>query len=256
MKRNSRLIQVKNNLHEINSLADRLISNNSETDQDVENIVAEYLKCFEIIKKNAGSQIPVSIYSLDDIIFDEITWETRRHVLNNVCEKAERLYWTLPSWEEPEKKSIRPNSFDSKKIFVVHGHDMTAKNDLVKILKEELDLEPIVLLEKPGGSKTIIEKFEDNNLKIGFAFVILTPDDVGHSLKKTTPQPRARENVILELGYFIGRLGRERVCCIMKGEKNLLPSDLHGIQTIKFTESITDRFLEFKRELKSVGYVK
>lgn len=160
------------------------------------------------------------------------------------------------------------NNTDSKKVFVVHGRDDTAKKELADILKDELQLEPIVLMDQPNRGKTVIEKFEDHTLKIGYAFVILTPDDVGclqedfdkHRANTTKAvselKPRARENVILELGYFVGKLGRERVCCIHKGSQNLLPSDLHGLITIRYSESVKEKFLDIKKELKQAGYVK
>jgi len=164
------------------------------------------------------------------------------------------------------KKNKIKTEIDSKKIFVVHGRDEIAKNELVEIFKDELDLEPIVLSEEPNEGKTVIEKFENKTLKVGYAIIILTPDDLGglkedldkmdtcdKKLKKLKLQ--ARENVILELGYFIGKLQREKVCCIMKGN-GLLPSDLHGIVTIRYQDSIKDKFLQIKKELKNTGYVK
>lgn len=140
----------------------------------------------------------------------------------------------------PESADERYSEYDPKKIFIVHGRDETAKNELEKILRDKLKLEPIILMDKPNGGSTLIEKFENHTLNVGYVFVLLTPDDLG-CLKDDLEQqngmsekisgilkPRARQNVILELGYFVGSLGRKRVCCIQKGIEDLLPSDLHG----------------------------
>jgi len=165
----------------------------------------------------------------------------------------------------PEEKIKR--KFHPKKIFIVHGKNEKARNDLVEILNR-LKLEPIVLMDKPNEGKTLIEKFENNSLNVGYAFILLTPDDLGclesdftekkDDLEKAIKllKPRARENVGLELGYFAGNLGRSRVCCIQKGNTDLLPSDLHGLVTIRYNESVKDKYIEIEDELKKAGYVK
>ena len=133
-------------------------------------------------------------------------------------------------------KIVKIENVKSKQVFVVHGRDLQSRDELVLLLKQEFELEPIVLMDKSNQSKTVIEKFEKNTLNVGYAFVILTPDDIGYLNEKSQkPKPRARENVLLELGYFIGKLGRDNVCCIRKGDP-LLPSDLHGIVDIPFKE--------------------
>lgn len=120
----------------------------------------------------------------------------------------------------------------SKKVFVVHGHDNEAKVTTARFL-EKIDLEPIVLHEQPSSGRTIIEKFETYSGDIAFAVVLLTPDDIGGvGNKPETFKPRARQNVILELGYFVGRLGRSRVCALHKGGVEL-PSDYQGVLYIE-----------------------
>lgn len=121
---------------------------------------------------------------------------------------------------------------DSKKVFLVHGHDNEAKEGTARFL-ERLGLQPIVLHEQPNSGRTIIEKFENYSGDIAFAVVLLTPDDFGGVV--STPdvrKPRARQNVIMELGYFMGRLGRFRVCALHKGGVEL-PSDYQGILYIE-----------------------
>ncbi|MCF9019676.1 nucleotide-binding protein [Pseudomonas syringae] len=115
----------------------------------------------------------------------------------------------------------------SNRIFVVHGHDEAALQGLARFL-EKLGLEAIILKEQPDQGRTIIEKFEETADDIGFAVVLLTPDDLGASVKAETPDARARQNVIFELGYFAAKLGRGRVCLLRKGHVEI-PSDLYGV---------------------------
>lgn len=115
----------------------------------------------------------------------------------------------------------------SRRVFVVHGHDDAALQGLARFL-EKLGLEAIILKEQPDQGRTIIEKFEDSAGDVGFAVVLLTPDDLGGSVKSDAPDARARQNVIFELGYFAGKLGRGRVCLLRKGHVEI-PSDLYGV---------------------------
>lgn len=115
----------------------------------------------------------------------------------------------------------------SNRVFVVHGHDDAAHQGLARFL-EKLGLEAIILKEQPDQGRTIIEKFEHSAGDVGFAVVLLTPDDLGGSVKAATPDARARQNVIFELGYFAGKLGRGRVCLLRKGHVEI-PSDLYGV---------------------------
>lgn len=118
-------------------------------------------------------------------------------------------------YEAIEKEASAPQQ-DKPRVFVIHGHDDEAKMTLVQFL-ENLGLEAIVLTEHPNFGKTILEKFEDN-IDVNFAIALLTPDE---------SNARARQNVIFELGYFMGRLGRRNVCALVKGDVEL-PSDFHG----------------------------
>jgi predicted nucleotide-binding protein len=120
----------------------------------------------------------------------------------------------------------------SNKVFVVHGHAEDMKQAAARILTK-LGLDPIILHEQPNQGRTIIEKFE-NYAEVGFAVVLLSgddmayPADVAHSQAK--PRPRARQNVVLELGFFLGKLGRGRVCPLYKKADDFeLPSDIQGV---------------------------
>lgn len=125
-----------------------------------------------------------------------------------------------------DKKTSIVKSF-SNRIFIVHGHDNELKQEIARFV-EKLDLNPIILHEQPDKGRTVIEKFEDYS-DVGYAIVLLTPDDVGYP-KDDDKQAkhRARQNVILELGFFLGKLGREKVCSVYK-EGVEIPSDYHGV---------------------------
>lgn len=113
----------------------------------------------------------------------------------------------------------------SHKVFIVHGHDDGAREAVARFL-ERIGLEAIILHEQANQGRTVIEKVEAHG-DVGFAVVLLTPDDEGCK-KGETPEPRARQNVLLELGYFIGRLGRGKVCALKRGVLEI-PSDFAGV---------------------------
>jgi len=120
------------------------------------------------------------------------------------------------------------NKHNTNKVFIVHGHDEAVKTNVARFV-EKLGLETIILHEQANKGQTIIEKFESNASEVSFAIVLLTPDDIG--APENTPdetQSRARQNVILELGYFCGTLGRDKVCVLYKKDVEI-PSDYLGV---------------------------
>jgi predicted nucleotide-binding protein len=143
-------------------------------------------------------------------------------------------------------------SSEKQQIFIVHGHDEITKLELKNYLQNTLKLpEPIILHEKPNHGKTIIEKFEEHASKSTMAFVLLTPDD--KILSSTTNKEdlyRARQNVILELGYFIGVLGRKsgKVILLFKGKLDI-PSDIAGLIYIDVTHGVEAAGEKIRREL-------
>ena len=137
-----------------------------------------------------------------------------------------------------------------RSVFIVHGHDNATREAVARFITK-LNLEPIILAEEPNAGKTIIEKLEASS-NVGFVVVLLTPDDVGAA--KSDPsnlKSRARQNVILELGYFVGRLGRERVCGLYQAEVEL-PSDYHGVAYVSLDSAGAWKFA-LAREMKAAG---
>jgi len=173
--------------------------------------------------------------------------------------------------EGKEQTRTQKSIVASKDVFIVHGRDHKPVTEL-KAMLYEFGLNPIVLHEQPSGSRTIVEKLEKYS-DVGYAFIILTPDDRGcnadasftilesprgddycdwNAVKKEL-KFRSRQNVILEFGYFMGLLGRDRVCCLHKGNVEL-PSDMHGIVYIPFENSVEEVRYKILKELKAAGY--
>ena len=156
--------------------------------------------------------------------------ESAEAIIKSMIEEIEDYYEeeaqtpTLSSGRERERIAVKA---DTKKVFIIHGRDNEAKESVARFL-EKLNLEPVILHEQANEGRTIIEKFEEH-AQAAFAVVLLTPDDAGAlENEKDKLRPRARQNVIFEFGYFIGRLGRKRVCALTKGNLEM-PSDYDGV---------------------------
>ncbi len=161
---------------------------------------------------------------------------------------------------EPKKASS-----PKREIFISHGKDLKPLNELKEMLVE-FGLTPVILSEQPSGGKTVMEKLETYS-DVGYAFVILTPDDLGGFVELgskwsrpkrlrqflRTAHNRPRQNVVLEFGFFVGRLGRDRVTCLLKKPVEQ-PSDMQGIVYLSFKESLKEIRMEIIKELKAAGY--
>lgn len=185
-----------------------------------------------------------------------------------------------PRKEETTEKKEKTKQPPDKNIFIVHGRDHAPMKEL-KTMLLEFGLSPIVLHEEASGGLTLAEKLEKYSKGVGYAFVILTPEDVGghrdemrKKLGGDTPflsrpvtvfggsivdqaldlfEPRARQNVIFEMGYFWGLLERKRVCCLLKGNVEK-PSDIEGIVYVPFKDSVYDVQVRIMKELKEAEY--
>lgn len=137
---------------------------------------------------------------------------------------------------------------NTSKVFLVHGHDHGFKETAARFL-EQLELEPIILHEKSNEGRTIIEKFE-HYADVACALVILTPDDVGRAKSVDVDEPRARQNVIFEMGFFVGKLGRKHTLILLHPEI-AIPSDVDGLL---YTSMKDDAWrMKLVGELKAIG---
>jgi predicted nucleotide-binding protein len=141
---------------------------------------------------------------------------------------------------------------DPRKVFVSHGHDEKAKTDVASFL-ETCGIEPIILADQPNAGRAILEKFEAYD-DVGFAIVLLTADDLGRAKSDTDLRPRARQNVIMELGYFMAKLGRGRVCVMLQTDVVNMenPSNILGIVAIGYSDNKKWQ-AELRRELEYAG---
>ena len=180
---------------------------------------------------NFSSHIYVSPYDNPPSFLEKLD-RTRREMDSSINSLEE----ILAQLEIPDEPSENPPRTFGDEVFIVHGHDEAAKHAVARFVAK-FGIEPIILDEQVNKGQTIIDKFEEHAGEVGFTIVLLTPDDVGKSKDEADgPNPRARQNVILELGYFLCGLGRERVCVLYK-EGVELPSDIHGILYLLMDDS-------------------
>lgn len=135
-----------------------------------------------------------------------------------------------------------------EKIFIVHGHDETAIYELKDYLQNTLGFpEPTVLSSVAWKNRTVIEAFEEEAEQVSLVFVLMTPDDI-----QGDGQFRARQNVVFELGYFLGRLGRRngRTIVLLRGDVEM-PSDISGMLYIRFDHGILAAGEEIRRAVNA-----
>lgn len=144
---------------------------------------------------------------------------------------------------------VSADATPSQKVFIVHGHDDGARQSVARFV-ERIGLDAIILSEQANQGRTIIEKIEAHG-DVGFAVVLLTPDDVGGKAADSL-RPRARQNVLLELGYFIAKLGRGRVCTLAKGNLEI-PTDFAGVVWEQLDDAGAWK-QALARELSATGY--
>lgn len=180
------------------------------------------------------------------------------HRIDSIIERLELIPLNAAHQSPVASREESPPQSRSKKVFVVHGRDEVAKTNL-EVFLLEIGLEPIVLHRQADEGLTIIEKFEKHS-DVGYAFVLLTPDEIAYlSPEESKPDAdrqkeyRARPNVIFEFGYFVGKLGRSRVCCLYSGNVSL-PSDVSGMIYKKYEKTIEEVAYGIIKDLKASGY--
>lgn len=189
-----------------------------------------------------------------DVIFDPpYRLDTISPILDSIDEAIGIIEsdedFSLQPKPRQEKKEIKKIK-NSKKVFLVHGHNNELKETVARFL-EKIDLHPIILHEQASKGQTIIEKFEEYS-DVSYAVVLMSPDDVGNSVaNKDNLNYRARQNVIFELGYFFGKLGRKNVCALLNGDIER-PSDYDGVIYLGFDNNDGWKML-LAQELKQAG---
>lgn len=199
------------------------------------------------LPNDTGTQLRLAKGSIVNV-FDKGTFNCQ----GKNCEAVEALLREAdgPAESPPE----RPANFT--KVFVVYGHDAGVRNQLEAMLRR-WGLDPLILDQLPSEGQTIIEKLEKYTGQVNFGVVLATPDDEGHRATHEDEKAyRARQNVVLELGMLLSKLGRKRVAILLKQhEKMERPSDIQGLIYIPFKDDIArEAAVILAKEMDSQGY--
>ena len=182
-------------------------------------------------------------YSREIVSRDE---QYTKDITDEILEEAQNSLDTAVS----ELKKEIP-IYSNHKVFIVHGRDTLLRTQVENVLRA-LGLEPIILQEQANNGKTIIEKIEECT-DVGFGIVLYTPCDEGRlKSEEGKLKPRARQNVVLEHGYLMAKLGRERVCCLVSDDVEF-PSDIQGVGYIPAND-IDQWKCKIAKELKAAGF--
>ena len=185
---------------------------------------------------------------MDKSIYDESWSKGQSKMLNLFKTIEEDLRLNINNEIKKDRTKL------SNKIFIVHGHDEEMKQAVARTV-EKIGLVPIILHEQPNKGRTIIEKFEDYS-DVNFAIVLLSPDDIAYPKSKSPEDKRfrARQNVIFELGFFVGKLERKHVFILFREEENFeIPSDYLNICYTPYDNKGKWQY-DLIKELKSCNY--
>lgn len=233
-------------------LAKRSISGDEKSQWEL--LARNFLeKAFGTNSPNVSSVISVGKLGFFPMDADESWWQNeRREALTTQLSRLNGLIEVLQTEAELQGEAAPAAStpVHGHRIFLVHGHNERVLQECARFL-EKLGQDVIVLREQVNEGRTIIEKFE-TYADVGFAVVLLTGDDVGGAAGAEKQHLRARQNVVFELGYFIGKLGRNRVCALHQEGVEIL-SDYSGV----LYQSLDDNGMwkiQLARELKAAGF--
>jgi predicted nucleotide-binding protein len=220
------------------------------SDDSILECLKDYAKFYQDNSFDKGDKGFFLSSSIDEERFKKI----KRAKIEDVDVRNSIKSLVLKRTDERTAKEGKPERADEKryKIFVVHGRDRTPAVELARLLEREFKLEPILLQEQPHSGRTLTEKLDDYS-NVAYAFVIVTPDDIG-GLKGEELRERPRQNVVLEWGLFRAKIGKNKTCILLKGNMEL-PSDMGGVGFHRFNDSVEEVFLKVKRELKDAGLI-
>ena len=202
-------------------------------------------KCIECCKKGLEATKRVFETYLDDISTD---------MLDKAEKSMQQKLKEMRQWQHEDmllanisQRTSMARTKEYKKVFIVHGHDNALKQEVARMVEKQ-GLEAIILSEQANRGKTIIEKFEEHS-DVGAAICLFTGDDYGKAKDTNSENLRARQNVVFEAGYFMGKLGRENVILIANPDIEI-PSDLKGVV---YTNEKSWQ-IDVLKELKAIGY--
>lgn len=190
------------------------------------------------------------INSFRKINFQSMLIDVRQDILacKSGLKQAHAILLTyFEDFEDDTEITNVNNSVDFSRVFIVHGHDGELKESIARMIEKQ-GIVPIILSEQANQGRTVIEKFEDYT-DVGGAICLFTADDLGRAKESENDTCRARQNVVFEAGYFMGKLGRDHV--IMLADKGVeIPSDLAGVV---YTDT-NNWQVDMLKELKAIGY--
>jgi predicted nucleotide-binding protein len=215
---------------------------NDETKWDLLNV--------EILRREFSDDTPLNEYKSIQLTKYYGDWEDR--LVTHEIRVRKRITF-LESLVQRINKNLIPESGESvtrtppggERVFIIHGHDEASKSQVARLV-EKLGFTAVILAEQTNRGRTIIEKLERHS-DVAFAVAILTPDDV-----VGIQSARARQNVILELGHFEGKLGRDRVCILYTPGVDI-PSDIRGVAFYELDKAGAWRY-SLAKELKDAGF--
>ena len=189
-------------------------------------------------------------------LFGEDIIKEVKHIIKEKITYLESIIDQLPLITQTPRVAVEKNSnidknvgIKSKDVFIVHGHDDGLKNEVARFVTD-MGYDPIILHERPNQGKTIIEKIEAFS-NVCYAIILYTPCDIGAPNDGSDMQLRARQNVVFEHGYLIGKLGREKVCALIKGDVEK-PGDIDGIIYVTYDNRGAWK-KEIVKEFKDLG---
>jgi predicted nucleotide-binding protein len=222
--------------------------------KDVEKFYDQYNSDYEIdgayfvvYEEYDKKSFNLLLRKMDDDLRDLIQIKTFE---DKVVEPAAGLATTQETKEHLQMGDAKENT--KIKVFIVHGRDKTPALEIARFIEKRYPIDATLLEEEAHGGRTLLEKLEEYS-DVDFAFITLTPDDLG-ALKGERPKERGRQNVIFELGQFIGKIGRKRVCLLIKGDVEI-PSDLQGLGVYKFDNNAKECFIDIDNELRRAKLV-
>ncbi|CAK2429341.1 TIR domain-containing protein [Vibrio crassostreae] len=204
-----------------------------------------------VIPKEVVSRLAIEL-GIDDFEFYRTHWAVKNANLNNVLQTAfvPPVTQDVLEFETKNQPAEVGKEFNTNQVFIVHGHDEHAKND-VKSYVESKGLEPIILHLQASGGRTIIEKI-DHYSNVGFGIVLYTECDLGGKRDTLNFKWRARQNVVFEHGYLIAKLDRHRVAALVKGSVET-PNDISGVVYVALDAAGSWKD-ELDTELRNAGY--
>jgi predicted nucleotide-binding protein len=174
-------------------------------------------------------------------------WVRRRNLFRTI-ESALRTKLELERSSGPPSSGRKAMTQSSNSVLIIHGHDERNMLVLKDLLHSKLRLpEPVIMAQQMVPGASLPEKFERLAASVKFAIALLTPDDLGRAASEKELRPRPRQNTLVEIGWFWGRLGRDRILLLVKEDLEL-PSDLQGVEYYRFrskVEDVSEKIREF-----------